>query len=82
VGESNDFHTSGRFPKNDEVGKPLEHHPARAKRVFRELPRVICNSVNGVVKLIQEHPGSPHAAPAIPFSGGFGLFQGGRVDSG
>jgi hypothetical protein len=34
---------------------------------------LIPNSVDGAVKFIQEHARGPHAAPAIPFRGGFGF---------
>ncbi len=42
VGHGNDFHTSGGFPKNDQVRKPPEQHSACTKFVFRKLLRVIC----------------------------------------
>jgi hypothetical protein len=81
MGHGNDFYSSGGLPKNDEIGKPLEHHSARAKCVFRELAGVITNSFDRAVKLIEEHFRSPHAALPIPFSGGFGFLQSGRVNS-
>jgi hypothetical protein len=81
VSHSNDFHSIGEFPKHDEVGKPLEHHPARTEREFRELAGMMSNSFDSAVKIIQEHCRSPHAAPRIPISCGFGFFQSGRVNS-
>ena len=81
MGHGNNFHSSRSFPKKDEVGKPLEYHPARAKCVFTKLAGVISNSFDRAVKLIQEHFRSPHTAPPIPFSGGFGFLQSGRVNS-
>jgi hypothetical protein len=80
-GHSNDFHTSDGLPKNDEVGEPLEQHPAHAKNVFRELSGVTCNSVHCPVELIQEHFRSSHAAPPVPLDGGFSFFQSCWVDS-
>jgi len=81
VGHGKDFHTSGGFPKNGEVGKPLEHHSARAECVFGELPGVISNSLDRAVKLIHEHLRGPHTAQPVPFRGGFGFLQRGRVNS-
>jgi hypothetical protein len=52
VGHGKDFHTSAGFPEDDEVGKPWEHQPARAKCIFRELAGVISNSFDRAVKLI------------------------------
>jgi hypothetical protein len=31
VGNGNDLHASSGHPKDDDVGKPLEYHPSRAK---------------------------------------------------
>ena len=81
VGDRSDLHTSGGFPRDNEVGKPLEHHPACAKCIFGEVPGVICESFDRAVKPIQEHFRSPHSAPPVPFGGGFGFFQSGGVNS-
>jgi hypothetical protein len=61
VAHGDDFHANGGFPKNDEVGKLLEHHSARAECVFGKLSGVISDSFDSPVKLIQEHFHGPHA---------------------
>jgi hypothetical protein len=81
MGHSNDLDTSGGFPKDDEVGKSLKHHPARAECVFGRLPGVTPNSLDRAVKLIHKHFRSPHATQAVPFRGYFGFLQCGRVNS-
>jgi hypothetical protein len=42
---------------------------------------VISNSVDSAVKFVQEHSRNAYTPPPIPFRGGFGFLQGGRVDS-
>src|SRR5258708_31342306 len=81
VGYSNDFQTRSRLSKYDEIRKPLEYQPTSAKCVFREPPWVVSNSLDGAVKLIEEHSCRPRTAPSIPFSGGFSFVQSGRVNS-
>jgi hypothetical protein len=81
VGHGNHFHANSGFPKNEEVGKPLKHHSARAKCVLGKLRGVISNSFDSAVKLLQEHFRGPHTPPPIPFSSGFGLLQSGRMNS-
>ena len=81
VGHSQDLRTSRRLPKNDEVRKSVELHPARARRVFGELPGIIRNAADRAVKLVQEHLRRPQTALPVPPHGGLGFFEGERVDS-
>jgi hypothetical protein len=59
MGDGDYFDSSGGFPENHEVGKPLEHHPAHTGSVFLKLFGVISNSFNSPVNLIEEHFRSP-----------------------